>query len=238
MNDIIEAKIGVRKFYIFFLVPFFLLWVTGFIFLVSKGYNNSFLELNKINSHFFDFPMLFLTMFADGGFMACLLIFFFISKNPSNLILLLATVIISGLIAQLLKNSAFNEWHRPPFLFKENVHTVGNYILNHKSFPSGHSTSSAAIYSMIAFIRRKYRWEIIFWSITAILVSYTRIYLGVHFLGDVLAGLLLGLVSTLILSKIIKNINFTLPDWLIITFKVASVVVGIYILINFFVKYY
>lgn len=91
---------------------------------------------------------------------------------------------------------------------------------------------------MIAFIRRKYRWEIIFWSITAILVSYTRIYLGVHFLGDVLAGLLLGLVSTLILSKIIKNINFTLPDWLIITFRIVSVLVGIYILINFFVRYY
>jgi len=238
MNDFSSKNNFFWNFALFFLTPFFLVWIVGCIFLLNKGYSISFLELNKLNNPLLDVPMLFFTMFADGGFMICLLILIFISKNPLNIILLIATIILSGLLAQLLKNFIFNDWHRPSYLFKEQVHTVGSYILNHKSFPSGHSASSAAIFSMIALIRTKFRLELIFWCFTSLLVGYTRVYLGVHFLGDVLAGLIIGLISTIILINIIKKVNFTIPIWLIISLRITSIVVGLFIFVEFFIRYY
>jgi len=238
MNSNSENQFSFWRFSTYFLAPFFLLWLFGLIYLFNKGYYNSFLELNKLRSPLLDFPMLLLTMFADGGFMICLLIIIFLSKNPFKIILLITTIIVSGLLAQLLKNLIFNDWHRPPYFFKEQVHLVGRYILNHKSFPSGHSASSSAIFSMIAIIRMKYRLELILWSFISVLVAYTRVYLGVHFLGDVLAGLIIGLISTIALIYIIKRVNFTLPNWLVVSLRITSIFVGVFILTKFLIKYY
>jgi membrane-associated phospholipid phosphatase len=67
------------------------------------------------------------------------------------------------------------------------------------SFPSGHSTAAMAVYGFLAYliVRRvpsqRVRFEVIYW--TAVLIAaigFSRIYLRVHFLSDVLSGLLVG----------------------------------------------
>lgn len=67
------------------------------------------------------------------------------------------------------------------------------------SYPSGHSLSSAAIYFTFAillffnFRNRKVRIFIISSSLIFIsLIALSRIYLGVHYLSDVIAGVLVG----------------------------------------------
>ena len=195
------------------------------------------LTLNSINNSLLDIPMLVLTMFADAGFIATVLIFLLIKKQPYQLILFLIAIIVSGIIAQLFKNFVFNNWDRPSYLLKDQVHTVGNYILNHRSFPSGHSTTIAAIFTMLAYFRRQYKYEILIYAVLCPTIAYTRIYLGVHFLGDVVAGIALGFICSVLLIWLIKPFQLKSKPWVVISLKIASVIAAFIILFEFFKKY-
>jgi undecaprenyl-diphosphatase len=67
------------------------------------------------------------------------------------------------------------------------------------SFPSGHATAATAVYGFLAYaIARdvpglRMRFEVAFWTvILVLLVALSRIVLRVHYLSDVLSGLLVG----------------------------------------------
>ncbi|MBI2530201.1 MAG: phosphatase PAP2 family protein [Candidatus Diapherotrites archaeon] len=61
------------------------------------------------------------------------------------------------------------------------------------SFPSGHATLIAGVCTYAARFARS-RITIALLAILALLVAYSRLYLGVHFLTDVIAGLIIGVV--------------------------------------------
>lgn len=226
-----------RYFTAYFLMPLFLIWSGGIVFLMLHGYKQSFLNLNALHHNWLDLPMMMLTMFADAGFISVLLIFLLIKKQPYQLVMLLITIIVSGIIAQLFKNFVFSDWDRPPYLFKEQVHTIGKYVLNHRSFPSGHSTTVAAIFTMLAYFRKQFRWEVLMYAILCPTIAFTRIYLGVHFLGDVVAGLALGFLCSVILLWLINPFELKMKLWAQITLKIASVIAAAIILAEFFAKY-
>ncbi len=221
----------------FYLLPLLIVWVISLVFLFAKGYNDSFLILNSYHSVWLDYPMLLLTMLGDAGFMAVVLIFLLIKKQPFQLTLLLITLIASGILAQLLKHNIFDDWHRPLYLFKEQVHTVANYLLNHHSFPSGHSTTVAAVFTMLAYFRREHKIEIVFYAFVCPLIAYTRIYLGIHFLGDVVFGILLGFICSVLIIFFIKPFDIKLKNWVIFALRISSVIASVIILVAFFRKY-
>jgi undecaprenyl-diphosphatase len=73
------------------------------------------------------------------------------------------------------------------------------------SFPSGHSMLSAAIYLTLAMVATAVipRWRVRAYVITSSLVlvgliGVSRMYLGVHYLTDVVSGWALGLTWALI----------------------------------------
>jgi undecaprenyl-diphosphatase len=212
-------------------------WLAGLVFLLTKGYTQSFLILNSYHSAWLDYPMLILTMLGDAGFLAFLLIFLLIKKQPYQLTMLLMAIILSGIIAQLFKNFVFSNWVRPPFLFKEQIHTVAHYLLYHRSFPSGHSTTVAAVFTLLAYFRKNYKSEVILYAFLCTLIAYTRVYLGVHFLGDALAGILLGICCSAILLILIRPFTLKLKPWLITLLRIVSVVAACFILVEFFMKY-
>ncbi len=80
------------------------------------------------------------------------------------------------------------------------------------SFPSGHSMVSVAFYGLIAYLiwkklenkKGRYILSTIF-AILPILIGFSRIYLGVHYTSDVLAGLLLSVSYLIIFTTIIKS---------------------------------
>lgn len=70
---------------------------------------------------------------------------------------------------------------------------------NSASFPSGHATIAIAFYGFLAYLLlreiKKYRALTLAISIIIILsIGFSRLYLGVHYLSDVLAGYLVGAV--------------------------------------------
>lgn len=63
------------------------------------------------------------------------------------------------------------------------------------SFPSSHATNHFALaFFMIFTLRSKYKWIAIPMLIWAITISYSQIYVGVHYPLDVLCGGLLGAI--------------------------------------------
>jgi len=80
------------------------------------------------------------------------------------------------------------------------------------SFPSGHSMTSAAVLGFLAFLtwthvsRPKLRAALtIGLASLAIVIGLTRIYLGAHWLSDVVAGWTVGTALALLLAEIYKS---------------------------------
>ncbi len=75
------------------------------------------------------------------------------------------------------------------------------------SFPSGHTISAFALYGLLAYLLSN-KWQIPLLSI-AVLVGISRMYLGQHFLEDVLAGAIIGLFWA---SLVYFFYDFTQPN--------------------------
>ncbi|MEM2956046.1 MAG: phosphatase PAP2 family protein [Candidatus Pacearchaeota archaeon] len=118
-------------------------------------------------------------------------------KNKKKLLHLWLSVAISIMLSILLKIIIARQ--RPLI---EGISTISNlikesYLTWDFSFPSNHT---AFVFAMLLFMPKKWFW---FWLIIAIIIAFSRVYLGLHYLSDVIAGAFLGLfVSHLIIKKI------------------------------------
>ena len=79
------------------------------------------------------------------------------------------------------------------------------------SYPSGHAMVSMAYFGFIAYLLYKKLKNkltksilIITLILTILLIGFSRIYLGVHYLSDVIGGFLLSIVYLMIFIKIIN----------------------------------
>ena len=77
------------------------------------------------------------------------------------------------------------------------VHIVDNYRGGKYGFPSSHSANSwgMTFFAMYLVRNKKLTSFLISW---AVVMTYTRIYLGVHYPGDLLVGILIGFIMATI----------------------------------------
>lgn len=73
------------------------------------------------------------------------------------------------------------------------VHTVNGYRGGKYGFVSGHSANSFGIAVFVSLVFRYRIFSIVMLS-WATLTAYSRIYLGVHFITDIIGGILVGIV--------------------------------------------
>jgi undecaprenyl-diphosphatase len=102
------------------------------------------------------------------------------------------------------------------------------------SFPSGHATSSMVTYGFLAFLiclRQPWRVRVPVLALTAVAVAViglSRLYLGMHWLSDVVAGFVLGLawITLLGLVYVMLHAPARLPAWQLATVAAVTVMVA------------
>lgn len=116
---------------------------------------------------------------------------------------LLVAFALSGLSAVALKRIPrdrpwwyYEQRHQAGRDLDVRVDTVpGVYPLALGGFPSGHTTTTVAMAAVVTILFRRRRWLVGAVWLAAIVVAFSRIYLGSHWPLDILGGAALGAVS-------------------------------------------
>lgn len=144
--------------------------------------------------------------FSDSGrgeiYITVLLAFCFVFRYRVHALLALSAGVVSGLFAQLVKQLVERDrpsnfdFSQPILTFFETLYGQTTSPMGDNSFPSGHATSCFAIAVAIAWASRRTEHSWVGWAVMgwATLVGLSRVYVGVHFVSDVIAGAALGAV--------------------------------------------
>ena len=189
----IKKPVFYRNITFFGLYLLFFIGVTVIVTLNTK--KDTFLFINSAHHPFFDFFFSAFTLMGDGIFIIALALLMFLLKFKRLALGLLSSYLISGLIVQVVKR--LTNFPRPAGFFSDPsiIHSVYSATLNHhNSFPSGHTTSAFAAAVIISLYTGK-RSVALITFVLASLVAYSRVYLGQHFVEDVLAGSFVGVIA-------------------------------------------
>jgi len=156
-----------------------------------------FLFLNSFNSPFWDQVMSIISGTATWiPLYLAILIYLGVKLRKKFLVLILTIIIavtLSDQISVLIKNSVhrLRPCHEPSL--EGMVHLVKGYCGGLYGFVSSHASNSFMVAMLCLLLIRRcwFTWFIIIW---ALVIGYSRIYLGVHYPGDVICGSLLGIL--------------------------------------------
>jgi membrane-associated phospholipid phosphatase len=182
------------------------------LFILILGKNGSFQFINSNHDPIADQFFKYFTHYGDGMMWAPLGAYCFFYRRK-YFIAVIAGVVISTLIAQVLKRVVFPDELRPISYLSETfpIHVIDGVTMRKAhSFPSGHTTTAFAMALIIAYIINRKFWSVLL-PLLAMLAGYSRVYLAQHFPTDIFAGMCIGIVSAilslLLYRKFIRYLN-------------------------------
>lgn len=132
---------------------------------------------------------------------ASVALYLYWKRRPRDALLLVIAVYGVLLLNPVLKQL----FQRARPLMEDPVLALQTY-----SFPSGHAVAATALYGGLAMLasRRSRSSRVLAFTLAALLIAIvcmTRVYLGVHHLSDVLAGVLVGIAWLLLWRRVIPE---------------------------------
>jgi membrane-associated phospholipid phosphatase len=118
-----------------------------------------------------------------------------------------ARVFLAMLIAMALAGFAGNVIKRTVPRARPSVHTDirwggPHFSTKYHAFPSGHVAASMAFFGVLFFARR--RIGLACFAIP-ILIGFSRMYIGAHYLSDVVCAAILGIICALIVGRLVLS---------------------------------
>ncbi|MBR5725354.1 MAG: phosphatase PAP2 family protein [Muribaculaceae bacterium] len=166
------------------------------------------------------------------------LVWILMHKNRRHALLVIAMLVLAFIVADQLSSGLIKHLverlrptHEPSL--DGMVHTVNNYRGGMYGFVSSHAANSFAALTLVSLVMR-HRFVIISLFTWALLQCYSRVYLGVHYPGDILGGIVVGLavgwLVWLLMRWLSKRLNileatYTASDAVVITSSVALTIV-------------
>ncbi|OFX85725.1 MAG: hypothetical protein A2W99_05885 [Bacteroidetes bacterium GWF2_33_16] len=170
-----------------------------------------FIFLNGIHSPFWDDAMWWITKTTLWIPLYLILAAFIIYKQRKQSYVTLLFIALLVLLSDQVSVHFFKDifqrlrpCHTPEL--QDIVHLVKNKCGGKYGFVSSHAANTFAIASFLTFLF-KYMPFTIFIFLWAVIVSYSRIYLGVHYPLDVICGALLGFLIGFVVFKAYKLAN-------------------------------
>lgn len=171
-----------------------------------------------VNSHYSepaDVVMPYITYAGDGITVLLIAAALATWKSYRSGFLLASSYGVSSLVAQVLKY-AF-DMPRPGLYFQDQlarIHFVKDlYILKVHSFPSGHTVTAFSAGIALTYLVKEKMWGLLLFAV-AVLIGYSRMYLSQHFFEDVMAGSVVGAITTVLWIAFIDRKAFiNSPRW-------------------------
>jgi membrane-associated phospholipid phosphatase len=183
----------------FFLLFALLLGVVG-VLQLRYTQENLMQWVNSHNSPTADVFFTYATYFGDGVFFVIVCVILLVVNRRIGA-MAFASFALSSLTSLFLKVVVFPERLRPLKFFEHSVYQYriikGLEIYSYNSFPSGHTTTAFAMFSLLAFVdnHRGRGWLFL---LLATLTGYSRVYLFQHFVEDAFVGSIIGTASSVI----------------------------------------
>lgn len=193
------------------LTIYLLLVITAVFFMFSYNKSAIHLYVNQyVGNRYLNGFFYYLTFLGDGLFAAAILALIMLYNVRTGLYAT-ASFLTAALMATILKRIFFDDVIRPFYFYQwierrelNYVDGVDLHIFN--SFPSGHATQAFGIFMCLVFALRHPVLKMFFF-LTALLTSFSRVYLSQHWLADITAGSIVGVIFSIVFYLLIIDRN-------------------------------
>jgi len=119
----------------------------------------------------------------------------------------LLCLVVSDQLCNIIKNSVcrLRPTHEP--ILEGTIQTVKGYIGGPYGFCSAHACNTSCLAMFTWLVVRK-RWYGVVGILWVILNCWSRVYLGVHYVGDIVCGAILGVVIAILVFLLYKSLTY------------------------------
>jgi len=148
-----------------------------------------------------DHTMIFFAEYVQYAFVLLMIILWWLNKGNYRVIVFQAMFAFT-LAYSINRFIEFFIYRDRPFITHDITQLVEHTA--NSSFPSDHASSAIAIAVTLLLVSLKYRY---IWCLLAIFVAFSRVWVGVHYPLDVLAGTLNGVFVALITHFLLLKVK-------------------------------
>lgn len=174
-----------------------------------------FLELNSYHAPWLDIVMMFVTKTYVWVPLYAVIAYFIFKIHGKQGFLILTCIALTILLADQVTSTLMKPYferlrptHDPELAGL--VHIVDDYRGGKFGFASSHAANTFGL-AMFVFLLFRQHTRMVRWIfVWALLVSYSRIYLGVHYPGDIIAGGVVGAICAVGCFVLYQKISFVI----------------------------